>query len=1378
MKQLFIENLDFIFLFYGAAFFFLGTACLVLNFRERHKKTLPWLFLSLFGFIHGLNEWLDMLAISFINQHFWEFWRLVALTVSFLCLLEFARRSINILTRFKFNIWLYAPLIFFFFVASNYFHLDCLNCANSFIRYFLGFPAALGTACVFFILPKKPIGRLLPVLYPSMGSLFLIYAFSTGLIVPRSHFFLAPVLNNSSFMEWAHMPIQFFRGFLATLIAFLFVYHVTRIAMSIIGIGRSGRHVKFILISFALLYFSFLCVGFSLLSGVDAYERQHLNRMILSDARLLQESVGTVDLDAFSGSRDDTVYKKFRFMHSRMSQLAEISSFARSLYLVYFTKGRPVFLVGSQPQIYPLSVEPAFGKRIPQKTIADAYYAKRPTIVGPYVDFKGGRSISVFIPLFGSEGKVSGILGMDLDAYKVQALVYRVRLYVLFVIMAFLVLLIVGYSFLIVFLLRSLELEVQKENLNKALSNLKEAEAELARSEETFKGILNNSPNAIFGFDRDLRIIFWNFGAERLYGFKKDEVVNEKDPTSSQRFIDLFGVLDVESAAEEVFLGVTFLSETVHKTRNGQVSVIMTLFPVKDPQGHILFGIGLIQDFSEHKLFEEQLAAAHSQLRSVLDGASLVSIIATDLKGNITVFNKGAEHLLGYSQDEMVGKQTPLVLHSSEEVSAFRAEMSDRLSASLEGFDIFTESARRGHFSAREWTYVRKDGTTFPVYLMPNGLYNDRGELTGVVVVGIDLTSRKTAERAFFKTQLSLIEERDRLNKIAASIGAGLSLVDRDFKIVWVNETMEKWFGKLDTIKGMQCYEAYQARHAICDGCPTKLTFETGEIHTAEQRLIFENGKIMDFSLICTPLKNERGEVEQVLELTLDITDKKRTIELLEYERALSKNVINSIGEELMVLDCHNKTILDVNKKFLESTNFKKEEVIGKACFDLGTHFCPPCEACDFKEVTEKGRIIEATHIHLDRNGKKIYADVTLSPLKDEKGNVIGILHLSKDVSDRKRLEDELRHYAQSLESLVKERTKALQESELMFRRLFESAQDGILIIDPDSGKIIDANPYVLNLLECTRGQIQNIHYQEVPGLRDSGVFGNTLDELKTKITVLKDDVLLKTLTGKEITVEWRASLYYVEDKKIIQCNIRDVTERKRIDKIKSEFVSMVSHELRTPLSAIKEGVEIVADGTQGKLNKSQGECLAIALSNIKRLNRLIGDILDISKIQSNLLKVNVVPCDIYNVVEQVYSLVKIEIEKRGMVFVTDLEKGLPLVMSDKDRLIQVLMNLLNNAVKFTREKSRIMLFVRRDGDFVTFGIRDEGAGIPADELTRLFGKFVQLDSTLVRRVGGTGLGLYISRNLVEAMGGQIWAESKLTEGSTFYFSLPIERQN
>ena len=253
-------------------------------------------------------------------------------------------------------------------------------------------------------------------------------------------------------------------------------------------------------------------------------------------------------------------------------------------------------------------------------------------------------------------------------------------------------------------------------------------------------------------------------------------------------------------------------------------------------------------------------------------------------------------------------------------------------------------------------------------------------------------------------------------------------------------------------------------------------------------------------------------------------------------------------------------------------------------------------------------------------------------------------------------------------------------------------------------------------------------------------------------------------------------SVYFVDSKKVIQCNIRDITERKKVEKIKSEFVSMVSHELRTPLSSIKEGVEIVADGTQGKLNRGQKECLGIALSNITRLNRLIGDILDISKIQSNILSVKLESCDVRSIIEHVSDLIRIEVEKRGMVLVTDYERDFPKVLADKDRLIQVLFNLLNNAVKFTREKIKIMLSCHRAGDFAEFSVKDEGAGITPEEISMLFGKFVQLDSTLVRRVGGTGLGLYISRNFVEAMGGRIWAESKLGVGSIFKFTIPLER--
>ncbi|HAJ56925.1 MAG TPA: hypothetical protein DCL35_04060 [Candidatus Omnitrophica bacterium] len=1495
MKQAFLNNLDFIYLFYGSAFFFLGAACLILSFRERSKKHLPWLALGLFGFTHGINEWFDMLAVSFMDKGFLSVERSVLLALSYIFLFEFSRRSFYIIRKVRISVWAY--LIFLPLFLLGHIQATCPLCIEASIRYFLGFPAAL---CVFFVVrlygKREGSGGCGEPFFCYAAYLFLVYAAFTGLIVPKSHLFLSHLLNNGSFFSIMNVPVQFVRGILVTIIAFSFLYKSAKLTISVRGSEKGSSLVRHILMSLLVLYVSFLFFGFRFVSAVSRHEHAHLDKLIRADAKLLKGALGRSDFDSFVSARKNILYyTQFRQLHDRLTKLAEISTFTKNLYIVTLEDGHPNFTVGSQAQVFPRSFVPAFGG-VPVTYISDAFHSNRTTISQEYRDQEGYPTFSIFVPLQNLKGEVVALLGIDLNGKRLQAEVSRIRLFAIFVIMAFLVLLIVGYAFLIAFALRSIELEVQKENLDKALARLKETQRELARSEETFRGILNNSPNPIFGFDRDLKLIFWNHGAEGVYGYKKDEVIDDKNPVLNRRITELFGIETYEPRLAEIFSGESLQLEALHKTKNGNIDVAMTLFPVKDPLGHILFAIGLIQDISEHKRYEEKLAAAHVQLKQVLDAATKSAIVALDLKGVVKVFNSGAERIFGVSAAEVVNKANFARFHLNSDIEAYSKEARRELGVPLSGIQAIVAMVKKHGIDEREWTGVRWNGEHFPALLTVNPIKDGRGELIGLMGIGLDLTQRKSTEKAFLESQQkykelvenlnvgvytntpgpegeflevnpALVEmfeagsaaeimkssasdiyqnpadrkeysdkisrqghvkneelrlktlkgrpfwasvtaikkqnekgdvyfygimqditerklmeirisgERDRLQKIAASIGAGISLVNNKFEIVWVNDMVEKWFGKLESMEGKKCYKAYLSTNSICEACPTAMTMHSGQMHSSERRVALPDGRVMDFLIISSPIMNEKGELEQVLELLLDITERKRIMELLEYERALSRNVIDSIGEDLMILDCHRRTIVDVNRQFLARLNLKKEDVVGKSCQELSSHFCPPCEACEIDEVANEGRVITTMHVHKMQDGSNIYADVTLSPLKDEKGNIIGIIHLSKDVTERKRLEEELRHYSESLESLVKERTRALQTSELMFRKLFESAQDGILIIEFEGGKILDANPYLLNLLECTRDDIQGFDYMTLPFLIESKIFEQSHQELRQRVSIYFDDATIKTYTGKDMAVEVRASLYFVEEKKIIQFNIRDLTERKKMEKVKTEFVSMVSHELRTPLSAIKEGVEIVADGTQGKLNKSQIECLGIALSNIKRLNRLIGDILDISKIQSNLLRVNFGPCNVYEIIDNVYNLARIEIEKRGMVFVTDMGKGLPLVYADKDRLIQILINLLNNAVKFTREHSKITLVCRSSGDFVEFGIKDEGAGISPEELSRLFGKFVQLDSTLIRRVGGTGLGLYISRNLVEAMGGRIWAESELGVGSVFKFNVPVYKE-
>ncbi len=1227
IKKILVHNLDFILLFYGIAFFFLGAVCFLLYFREKDRQNICWLCIAVFSFLYAFHIWLDMLAMSFFDPSFLLKQRNFLLGISSLCLIQFFRKSIKFLKGISISSLVFLPLgltlAFFFLTQKDHAGF------TAYIRYFFIFPSFVGVSYIFLLFSRKKDSSGQNRVFLIGAFLFLLYAVASGLVVPKVNFFISYWVNNESFLDATQVPIQLVRSLLATLIAFFFIYVASKRSLINRSSGRVIGSLRIILFSFFLLYVFSIFFGGKLVSSVEQHELQNLKRTVMSDAKLLANNFKHQNFESFlSSRRTDSLYQKYLQMHRQMAELADAAFFIKCLYFVIIKDDNFSFAIGSRAQVFPRDFKPAFNSRVPQKAIFDTLNSGRPTFA-EYEDYRGHLSTSVFIPLLMHRDGFAYVLGMDLNTERLDYSVYRSRLYVLFVIFLFLSILIVGYIFLIGFALNNFELEVQKNNLNKALGSLKEAELELARSEETFRGILNNSPNAIFGFDRDLRIIYWNVGAVELYGYKKDSIVNEKDPLKSRKITDLLGIEKMNLAVKKVFEGETIESETIHKTKSGHVDVMMTLFPVKDPKGNILFGMGLIQDMTGHKLLEHKIS-----------------------------------------------------------------------------------------------------------------------------------------------------EERNRLSRIASSIGAGIILINKNFDVVWVNEVMEKWFGGLNNLKGKKCHQVFRFSDVACWECPSKKTFETESIQSCEQHVVFPDGRAMDLLLICSPLKNDKNEVEHVLSLVLDITERRKMFELLEYERTLSKNVFNSISDALMLLDCKTKTIIDVNKVFLDRVHLNREEVLGRRCDEIYSHFCPTCVDCHFEDVVQHGKTIVSTHIHQDPETKSsVYVEVVLSPLKDEKSKIIGVIHLAKDVTQRKRLEDSLRHYSERLESLVKERTMALEKSELMFRKLFESAQDGILIIDADSGKIIDVNSFLLDLLNCSKDCFIEREFSHVPYFTESKILLAALGELQDKISVFCDDVSLKIDAGREVTVEVWLSYYLAEGKKIIQCNIRNVTEKKRLERIKSEFVSMVSHELRTPLSCIKEGVEIVADGTQGRLNEDQQSCLNIALSNIKRLNRLIGDILDISKIQSDLLKINLVSCRVEDIIEQVSGLVKIEMDKRELQLVMNVEKSLPLISVDKDRLIQILMNLLNNAIKFTSDKSKITIGCRHAEDFVEFSVKDQGAGMSSEESSRLFGKFVQLDSTLVRRTGGTGLGLYICKNLVESMGGKIWAESELGKGSMFSFAIPVYKE-
>ena len=220
----------------------------------------------------------------------------------------------------------------------------------------------------------------------------------------------------------------------------------------------------------------------------------------------------------------------------------------------------------------------------------------------------------------------------------------------------------------------------------------------------------------------------------------------------------------------------------------------------------------------------------------------------------------------------------------------------------------------------------------------------------------------------------------------------------------------------------------------------------------------------------------------------------------------------------------------------------------------------------------------------------------------------------------------------------------------------------------------------------------------------------------------------------------------------------------------------MVSHELRTPLTAIKEGINIVIDGSVGNINNDQKDFLGTAKRNVDRLARLVNDVLDFQKLESGKMRFDFKENDINKVIEEVRDTMNPVIQEKGLGFNIKLAKNLSKVNFDKDKIVQVLTNLVNNAVKFT-EKGSVIITTSEGNNIIQISVQDTGSGIKNEDMPKLFQSFQQLETPKERKVGGTGLGLVICKEIVERHKGKIWAESEFGKGTTFHFVIPIKER-
>jgi PAS domain S-box-containing protein len=370
------------------------------------------------------------------------------------------------------------------------------------------------------------------------------------------------------------------------------------------------------------------------------------------------------------------------------------------------------------------------------------------------------------------------------------------------------------------------------------------------------------------------------------------------------------------------------------------------------------------------------------------------------------------------------------------------------------------------------------------------------------------------------------------------------------------------------------------------------------------------------------------------------------------------------------------------------------------------------------------------------------------------------------------------------LERAVDEATQEMQISNTYLTAIITNLADGLLVTDRH-GCITQFNPALTAMF--------SLDAIDLNGKNCTDFFCEELTKLVTQTQQHPEDiftvevVLADNRIGKAVaTAISRESMPHELDLAGTVILIRDITSEKEIDRMKTDFLSTVSHELRTPLTSVLGFAKLInkklsdvifpgintADKKQIRAVKQVGENINIIISEGERLTSLINDVLDIAKMEAGKIDWKMEPISISEVISRSIAATSALFQQKGLMAIEEIEADLPQVMGDRDRLIQVVINLISNAIKFT-DRGDVICRARKQGNAIVVSVVDGGMGIAADDLEKVFDKFKQVGDTLTDKPQGTGLGLPICKQIVEHHGGKIWAESQLGKGSIFSFTLP-----
>ncbi len=473
--------------------------------------------------------------------------------------------------------------------------------------------------------------------------------------------------------------------------------------------------------------------------------------------------------------------------------------------------------------------------------------------------------------------------------------------------------------------------------------------------------------------------------------------------------------------------------------------------------------------------------------------------------------------------------------------------------------------------------------------------------------------------------------------------------------------------------------------------------------------------------------------------------------------------------------------ISNTNKSFEKLTGYNQIEIVGER---LEKIFLEKEKVKKIqKHLLESGETENIQLTLLTKEKKKIAVKVSFAARKDVEGDIVGFFVAITDISGLKRIQEEI-------EQKVIQRTKELEESRKALLNILEDTEearrraeeerkkteaiiknfvDGILVFNKTK-KLILINPKAEEFLKTKAEEVlgKDAKTLKRKNRRWAQIFKIAGEETKE---VFRKEMAISKSFFLEITI----SIVELQGKeKLILVILHDVSREKLIEQMKSQFVSVAAHQLRTPLSIIKWSLSLLREGK--RLSKEDKDLVLKAYQTNERMIDLVNDLLNVARIEEGRFVYEPKIVEFSEIVESVYNSLKEYAKQKKIEFKLEISEGKKIVKVDVEKISLAVKNLIENALKYTPEKGKVEVSVkeRKKRRELVFSVKDTGVGIPKDQQERIFTKFFRGANVVRMQTEGTGLGLFITKNIIEAHGGKIWFKSQENKGTTFYFTLPL----